>query len=372
MIKKRFNRRAQEDEGLTLIGLMLLALIIFAVGYITIKYSGVVISFISDQIKSGVHKYVNADSLYTQASEASFERLNTELATLLKSQKKTDHIIIPYTLGQYRLVGFNKQASNGDCLGDVENVMPGKCKNSGCLCLCYKEERCECDVYPEIDYFITTEDQFMNLGGNLSSVTDPITGKGVECLEILGSKNENNELKAYEPYYNWWRSNKVYLEKIEKNGKRYLFFSRYQDIQYTERGLAECSELDLKTENCVNVLFCKDYQTVDLGCDWTYSCQNNVCPYVVETCDVVENPYSGGVGGKYCLESEAALDAMCTAGPENESVPSSGDAGDLAWIESRGLCFRCAGLGQDGADSWGWEQDSVLNNESCVTPTATS
>lgn len=372
MKKKRLNKRAENEGGNTVVGLVLLALVLVAVIYITTKYGGELISWINNKVKKWAGTVFNADSLYTKASGANFDRLNDELDMLLKSNKNTEHIIIPYTLGQFWLIGFNKDpynTINNECIGEERlNLLPDKCKKASCLCHCYAEENCECEAYPEVDYFITTKGQFRNKGDMFNQIQDPITGEEAYCLQIKGSaNNELTGLTLIEPYDNWWRSNMVYIEKIEHEGKRYIFFSRFQDIEFTERMYGEaCKKRQIKDENCPQVLSCSDYKVVDLGCDWRSACQSNICEDSGLSCNVRENPYAQeGEETQYCLSVDESLGDFCTAGNAEESVPLPGIRDELYWEDGTGICFRCLGLGQPGADSWGWGQDSTINKDNC-------
>jgi len=374
MRHKRINRRAEEDEsGHVLIGLVLLAIILVTIAIITMRYGKEIVSFLGNTVKNDLLKLVNADSLYTRASEANFGRLNDEISSLLENPPKTDHVLVPYTLGQYRLVGFNKDKLNGinrDCLSDkLVALRPDKCKNAACLCLCYIEESCECVAYGDVDYIITTKGQFRNYPKKEGTLVDSVADEEASCLMVQGAYNEKETLgKVVElSYDNWWRSNTVYLEKTEKDGKRYLFFSRYQDIKYTGRMYADCNIQDIKRENCVDVASCADYKAAELGCEWEYTCQNNVCPNADQGCNVVDNPYATtDADSSFCLAEDESIEDFCTADTTGASADSAGRKGDLFWQESRGLCFRCIGLGMANTDSWGWSQESAIDKGNCI------
>lgn len=369
MKKKRLNKRAENEGGNTVVGLVLLALVLVAIIYITTKYGGEIISWINNKVKKGLASAFSAPPSLTRGSEANFDRLNDELGTLLKSTKKIDHIIVPYAIGQFRLVGFNKDPYNSInklCFGEnILSVLPDKCKKASCLCLCLREESCICEAYPEVDYIFTTNNQNRNEGNkmplNEETMKDPITGEEVNCLMIKGAYDEKEEV-SYMMGNSWWRSNMVYIEKIEHEGKRYIFFSRMQDIEYNERMYGGCDESSLKLENCGSVSTCYDYKKADLGCDPRYNCQNNVCESLGLNCNVRENPYAQTEEDSWlCLDEEESIEQFCLAGPENETAPIEGRTGMYYWDAKTAICYTCLGLGQQtlNADNWGWKQDQI-------------
>jgi len=368
------NKKA-EDEFLHLVmGLVLLALIIVAVVAITTKGGKAVLAWIGDKISTGLERTFNPDSLYSLASTANFERLNKELSELMKSPSSASRTL-PYTLGQYRLVGFNKEGGdslNSACLSDeIVKARGDSCNGKACLCLCYIEEYCQCKEYPDVDYFITTKSQAMNKGKVIDNLVDPVTGEPVSCLMIRGAVNEDDHIKIIEPVANWWGSNEVYLQKIDKAGKRYVFFSQYADVRFTKRVfmVPEEEEAGLELGKCSEVKSCMDYQKDLFSVDWRFACENEVCSDTNNLFCNVRNNALGTTDAErtLCIEEGKSVSDVCIPGDNQSSVPVQGTKDQLYWIEAKGVCMRCLGIGAVKADQWGWGQDSTVDKANCMT-----
>jgi hypothetical protein len=373
--KKRFgmmmNKKAEDEALHMVLGLVLLALIIVAVVAITSKGGKAILAWIGDKVSTGIEQAFNPDSLYSLASTTNFERLNTELSELLKG-KSLESRTLPYTLGQYRLVGFNKEGGdslNSACLSEaIVKARGNNCKGKACLCLCYMEEYCQCKEYPDVDYFITTKSQVFNNGKVIDDLLDPVTNESVSCLMIKGAVNEDDHIKIIEPAPNWWGSNEVYIQKIDKAGKRYVFFSRYSDVEYTSRIFkAPEGGTNIDLSRCPEIKSCMDYQKNLFSVDWRFACENDICSDTNNLiCSVRKNPLGTTEAERtLCIKESEKLSDVCIPGNATESVPKEGVVGELVWLESKGICMRCEGIGTAKADHWGWGQDSTIDEAHC-------
>jgi hypothetical protein len=369
----KMNKRAVDEPLQLILGLVILAIIIVAVVAITTKGGKAILAWIGDKVSTGLEKTFNPDSLYSLASTANFERLNKELSELLKG-KNLESTTLPYTLGQYRLVGFNRAGGdtlNNACLSEaIVKARGNSCKGKACLCLCYIEKYCQCKEYPDVDYFITTKSQVFNKGKVIDDLLDPVTNEPVSCLMIKGAVNENDHIKIIEPAPMWWGSNTVYLQRIDKAGKRYVFFSVYSDVMFTKRIVDTpivLGEADLG--KCAEIKSCMDYQKNLLSIDWRFACENDVCSGINSLSCSVKNNAQGATDAErtLCLEEGESVSDVCIPGDEKESVPKTGVVGELAWLESKGICMRCLGIGAATADNWGWGQDSTIDEAHCIT-----
>lgn len=380
MRKRKISKRAENEGGNTVVGLVLLALVLVTVIYITSKYGGMIISIISKKVLDGVAGVFSNPSSITSASEANFERLNDELDILLKSTKTIDHRIVPYSLGQRRLIGFNRDdydSINKECIGeDYIKLLPDKCKKASCLCLCYRTEKCECEVYSEVDYFITTENQDWNEGKTIPSIKNPLDDKDVKCLMIKPNVNMKGEF-TFANSNNWWGSNMVYLEKIDDEGKRYILFSRIQEIgEYIETEWSVQPECDTMQgyENCSLVLSCPDYKTVNLGCDWQTACDKNICDDSgLTTCALIDNEASRKEGDNSFCFNESDEQSLCIRGITGK-INCPGESNILSWDKDSTQCFRCVGMNHIGEEagegyrvnSEGWIIEPELTEETCI------
>src|SRR5512137_1964907 len=98
MRPKRLNRKADSLEFAHVVaGLVLLAIILFAIATIIGKFGRQVITYLGNEVKKGLLSIVvDSGSALTKASEPNFRRLNEELASLLESHKRIDHVVVPY------------------------------------------------------------------------------------------------------------------------------------------------------------------------------------------------------------------------------------------------------------------------------------
>ncbi len=360
------NRKATTTAMLwVVIGLVLLAFIIL----VTAKGMGLSWDIIGGLIKQTtvgkVQNAIDSPSLYTRASGASFERLNYEIELLLKDKDEEASRILPYTLGQYRLVGFNKdKVINSLCIDEaMNNIEPQDCNGRSCLCLCTGEESCECTEYLGVDYFITSADQVGNKAEKLEDLQEEITGGDAYCLLIRGAINEDH-IKLIEPYDNWWHSQNAYIQKMEINGKTAIFFGRADDLEFdTEQ---ECDESKIDTTGCSTVSGCLDYMDAQLGCGWRYSCENNVCAAATGlSCGVLEVPQINMQAKQYlCVDSEKSLSEICVADSSRGYVNAY--AGELLPIDSTNSCYECVGIGGEGADEFGWKLLENKGSEQCI------
>ena len=368
--KKRIGKRADTPSAgmLTILGLVagVIILVIVAkgmgIGFDTLG------KLFKEILQTQAENVVNPPSLYTKASGANFKRLNSEIARLNELGGNNGNVI-PYTLGQYRLVGFSKlgDEANIACLGaEMLAIRESKCKDKACLCLCQKEEKCECIVYDNVDYFITKDKYRRSEGNKLEGVKDPRTGKDAYCLYFKGADNEDNTLKLFESYDSWFHSKNIYVERTRKDGKNFIFIDEYTDVRYSPRmfGTGQAQGDDTENtavsntdeERCGELASCLDYKTKNIGIDWKIACENEVCKGKGNelVCEVVDNPYAQKEEDKsLCLEEGSTISGICLPS-EEKGYPFARKGSFALNLKDKENCMECKGMGEKEADSFGW------------------
>jgi hypothetical protein len=347
--------------GLLFLGIILLVSFGFVGGMMTMLQN-----LVKNAFFAGASKIVNPDSLYTRASDASFDRLNYEIEELLKDRTEGASRVIPYTLGQRRLVGINKANTiNEACLdGKMVQLKGPECEGKACLCLCTREESCSCKPYIGVDYFITTEDSARNHGEKIPEAVEPFTGESAYCLYLRGAFNEEERWKLLEPFSTWWHSNNILIKKTVINGETAILISRVQDLPGAD--WQDCDTTKLDTSGCSLQASCFDYQSASMGCDWRYLCQNNVCKDITGlACGVIKIPETESYEKEeVCAPEGKTVSDICIMG----SLVGPGYAikGERISDEIYDLCFECAGIGATGADATGWTNVAGVGSADCI------
>jgi hypothetical protein len=352
---RKLNKKSVTTAMLwVVIGLVLLAVILLVVSGAITTIMATLGNLLKQVFTAGLEKTFNPDSLYTLASDASFDRLNYEIAELLKDSNEDASIIIPYTLGQYRLVGFNKdKLVNDACIDD--KMIPLKaqnCEGKGCLCLCRKEESCRCEKYVGVDYFVTIGEMYRNKGDKMPNIVEPSTGEDAYCLYLRGAWNEDG-LKVIETWGAWWHSYNILIRKTVINGKTAILISRVQDLPGAE-DWRDCDTSKLDTTDCDKISSCFNYQYFAMGCDWRYLCQNNICSSVNNlNCGILEIPETDlSEKEEVCTAEGKTLADICREGFFEQLPP--GEKGERIYKSSIFQCFECLGVGAAGALESGW------------------
>ena len=366
---RRLNKRAVTAMMLgAIFALIMLAIIILGVG---LPMLNPLINFVSNIVVGSVTRTVNPPSVYTLASTPNFERLNEEIGLLLKDSRKTMSVVLPFSLGQYRLVGFNRDYEDGlnrVCLSEaIVAAKDPKCKDMGCLCLCQKEEKCSCTEYPGVDYFITKDDYHRYIGKKIEGLLDPVTGQDTYCLYIKGADTEETSLKVFADYDNWFKARNLYVEKTEKNGKTYIFIDNYDDVKYGPRvrltqggGTGTGNETnpeDLSKDRCGEVASCLDYKDQGIwGSDWETACGYNICKPAGSplNCSIADNPSGQTVDElKVCIDADKTIGEICLQNAD-EGYPYDVKG---SYAKNRiypAICMECRGVGGRGANEYGW------------------
>jgi hypothetical protein len=372
---RRIYKRAVTSMMLgAIFALIMLAIAILGIGLPMLNRF---LPSLSDIVIGGATKTVNPPSIYTIASTANFERLNEEIGLLLKDSRKTASSVIPFSLGQYRLVGFNRDYEDGlnrVCLsGAIVYAKEPKCKDKACLCLCQKEDKCSCVDYPGVDYFITKDDYHRYIGKKIEGLLDSVTGQDTYCLYIRGADSEEMDLKVFDGYDDWFKARNLYVEKTEKDGKTYIFIDNYDDVKYGPRmrlitGIGSgtgsgtgagsgTNPEDLPTDRCGEIASCLDYKDLGIwGVDWETACGSSICKAVGSSRSCVVAGNSAGqteAENKVCIDADKSIDVICL--PNAEGGFPYAVRGDYA--KNRiypEICMECRGIGRRGANEYGW------------------
>ncbi len=191
-----------------------------------------------------VIKRLQGESLnrFEYATPESFQRLNEEIEILLEEDGYT-YKYIPYTLGpKSKLVGFME----GEEKCQEEYSKPPECRRAACLCICDKKGCNDCEIYPEVDYFVVPK----KFGGNNIPLIaqlyvkpetkkmekkDPVTGEDIHCLQISGKQTAlvvDPTGGGATTQTRDWNTRNIFVEKSENNGETYILIARKTD--YTE------------------------------------------------------------------------------------------------------------------------------------------